>query len=55
MNSNFTKKLNFQIHETRVGIQKINSLKLDTFGMVITSFSMEDKNKYLAFFRRLSY
>ena len=32
--------------------QKINSLKLDTFGIVIASFSVEDKEKKVFFILR---
>ena len=45
MNPNFTKMLNLQICETKIDIQKIDSLKLDTFGMVIASFLIKDMEK----------
>lgn len=47
-----TKKLGFRIREIRVGMQMINSSKLDTFGMVIAFFSMEDKKRRSHFFKK---
>ena len=53
MNPDFVKKLNLQVYKTKVGAQKINSSKLDTFGMVIASFSMEDKKERSHFFEEI--
>lgn len=50
INQDFTKKLVLEIYKTKVDAQKIDSLKLDTFGMVITSFSIEDKERRSRFF-----
>ena len=41
----FAKNLDLQVCETRVGTQKFNSLKLDTFDMIITSLFIKDKEE----------
>ena len=46
----FAKKFSLQIQDINVDVQKINSFKLDTFGIVIASFSVEDKKKRSCFF-----
>ena len=46
----FAKKLNLQIQDISVDVQKINSFKLDTFSIVIASFLVEDKEKRSCFF-----
>ena len=45
MNPNFAKKLGFQVCKTKVGAKKIDGSKWDTFGMVIVSYSIEDKER----------
>lgn len=52
MNPNFTKMLNFQIYETKIDVQKIDSLKLDTFGMVIAFFPIKDMEKRFRFLKK---
>ena len=53
MNPNFIKKLGFRIRETKISTQKINSSKLDIFGMVIAVFSMKNKEKRSHFFEKI--
>ena len=53
MYPNFAKKLNIQVCEIKVSVQKIDGLKLNTFGIVITSFSIEDKEKKSRFFEKI--
>lgn len=50
INPDFIKKLGLRICKTKVGTQKIDSIKLDSFGIVIASFLMEDKQKISRFF-----
>lgn len=50
INTDFAKNLGFQVRKTKVGDQMIDGTKLDTFGMVITSFLIEDKEKISRFF-----
>lgn len=51
MNRNFAKKLGIQRCKTKIGAQKIDELKLDTFGMVIVFLSIEDKERKSCFFQ----
>lgn len=53
MNPNFTKKLGFRIHKTIVNAQKIDGSKLNTFGMVIALFFVEDKEQRSCFFKKM--
>ena len=39
----YARQLGFQVQGTDVGAQKINGSLLQTFGIVITSFKVEDK------------
>lgn len=55
INRNLMKKLSLQIYKTRIGAQKIKGLKLDTFRIVITSFSMKNQKKVPDFLRRYFY
>ena len=50
MNPNFAKKISFRIFEIKIDTQKIDSLKLDTFDMVIVLFCMENKKRRFRFF-----
>lgn len=50
IHSDFVRKLGLKIWSTNVRIQKIDGFKLDIFGIVITSFLVEDKNKGSLFF-----
>lgn len=52
MKSNFTKQLDYHIEKSDVGIQKINSSQLEMFGIVITSFSIDDKDRICRFFEK---
>ena len=49
----YTFKLGFQVQRTDVGAQKIDSSSLQTFGMVIDSFQIEDKLIRVRFFQKL--
>ena len=53
MHPDFAKKLGLQVLSTNVGAQKIDGSKLDTFGMVIASFSVEDKKGRSRFFQEI--
>ena len=43
MNPVFARKIGFYIQKTNVGAQKIDGSTLETFGMVIADFQIEDK------------
>ena len=43
MNPAYAKKLGLRVRQTDVGAQKIDGSHLDTFGMVIAGFSLQDK------------
>lgn len=43
MHPNYTKKLGLAIQKTDVGAQKIDGMSLETFGMVIAGFQVQDK------------
>ena len=53
MNPDFTKKRSLRICETKVDAQKIDSSKLDIFGIVIALFSIEDKEEKSRFFEEI--
>lgn len=50
MQSSLAKILGFRICKTNVNVQKIDGSRLETFGMVITPFLVEDKNERSYFF-----
>ena len=52
MNPAYTKKLKLRVRQTDVGVQKINRSHLDTFGMVIAGFSLQDKVEKVWFFQK---
>ena len=52
MNSTFTRKLGLHIRKTNVGAQKIDGSALETFGMVIAEFLVEDKGGRPRFFQK---
>ena len=43
MNSAYAEKLDLRMRKINVGAQKIDGSSLNTFGMVITSFQVQDK------------
>ena len=47
----YIKKLGFKIRKTNVGAQKIDGSALETFGMVIADFQLEDKGGRPRFFQ----
>ena len=50
MNPDFAPKLSFKVWKINVGTQKIDSSALETFGMVIADFQVEDKANRPRFF-----
>lgn len=52
MNPEFTKKLGLWIYETKVCTQKINSSKLDIFGIIIVFAFLEDKEEKSRIFEK---
>ena len=51
MNPAYTKKLGLRVRQTDVGAQKIDRSHLNTFGMVIVGFSLQEKLGKVRFFR----
>ena len=51
MSSTFAWKLGLHIQKTNVVAQKIDGSALETFGMVITDFQVENKSGRLRFFQ----
>ncbi len=50
MNQAFAQKLGLKIRKTNVGAQKIDGTILETYGMVVSNFSVSDKNGRERFF-----
>ena len=46
----FAQQLGFKIRKTNVGAQKIDSTTLETYGIVVSTFSMSDKDRKERFF-----
>ena len=51
MNPDFARKLGLKVRKTNVGAQKIDGSALETFGMVIADFQVEDKASRPRFFQ----
>ena len=51
MNPDYAQKLGLKIRKTNVGAQKIDGSTLETFGMVIADFQIEDKASRPRFFQ----
>ena len=51
MNPDYAWKLGFKIRRTNIGAQKIDGSALETFGMVIADFQVEDKTSRPRFFQ----
>ena len=51
MSPAYAKKLGLKTRKTNVGAQKINGSALETFGMVIVDFQVEDKSGRPRFFQ----
>ena len=49
----YAKKLGFKTQKTNVGAQKIDGSTLETFGMVIANFQVEDKGGRPRFFQKI--
>ena len=52
MNLAFASQLGLKIRKTNVGAQKIDGTTLETYGMVVSTFSMSDKNGTERFFEK---
>ena len=52
MSSAFDFQLDFKIQKTNIGTQKINGTILDNYGMVISIFSVLDKDSKERFFKK---
>lgn len=52
MNLDFTKKLGLWIYKIKVGTQKIDSSKLNIFGIIIVFFLIKDKERRSHFFEK---
>ena len=52
MNLNFARKLGLKVWKTNVGVQKIDSSALETFGMVIANLQVKDKVGRPRFFQK---
>ena len=48
----FAKQLGLPIRPTDVGVQKIDGTTLDTYGIVVVAFSVEDKANQIRFFEK---
>ena len=53
INPNFAQKLGFKVWKTNVGAQKIDGSALETFGMIIVDFQVEDKANRPRFFQEI--
>ena len=53
MNSNYAWKLGLKIRKINIGAQKIDGSALETFGMVIANFQVEDKASRPRFFQEI--
>ncbi len=50
MSQAFAQQLGLKIHKTNVGAQKIDGTTLETYGMVVSTFSVSDKDGRERFF-----
>ena len=48
----YASKLGLRVHRINIGAQKIDSSTLETFGMVLASFQVEDKLGRARFFQK---
>ena len=51
MSQVFAHQLSLKIWKTNIGAQKINDTTLETYGMVVSTFSMSNKNGREKFFK----
>lgn len=49
----YVKKLDLRMQKTNVGVQKIDGSSLNTFGMVIAGFQIQDKLERARFFQEI--
>ena len=47
----YASRLGLRVHRTNIGAQKIDGSTLETFGMVLASFQVEDKLRRIRFFQ----
>ncbi len=52
MSQAFTQQLGLKIRKTNVGAQKIDGTTLETYGMVVSTFSVSDKDGRERFFEK---
>ena len=52
MNPAYASRLGLRVHRTDIGAQKIDGSTLETFGMVLASFQVEDKLGRIRFFQK---
>lgn len=45
MQPGFTRKLDLHVWKTKIGTQKIDNSRFKTFGIIIASFLVDDKDK----------
>ena len=50
MSFSYTEKIGFKVWKTNIGAKKIDGSILETFGMVIADFQLEDKINKPRFF-----
>ncbi len=55
MSQAFAQQLGLIICKTNVGAQKIDDTTLETYGIVVSTFSMSDKNSRERFLKKASY
>ena len=48
----FVKELSLLIRPIEIGAQKIDSIMLDTYGMIVVAFSVTDKENQVRFFEK---
>ena len=53
MNPDYARKLGLKIRRTNIGAQKIDGSALETFGIVIVDFQVEDKASRPRFFQEI--
>ncbi len=55
MSQAFAQKLGLKISKIRLGAQKIGATTLETYGMVVSTFSISDKDRREKFWKRAFY
>ena len=52
-NLNFAKKINLQLHKTKIGTQKVDDSKLNIFDIIIASLSKKNKEEKSCIFEKM--